>query len=285
MDSKCADGSGCPELPDTQAQEDTRGITLDRVGIEEISFPFRLSAGTTWTDAIQAKVSMYSVLQARVKGANMSRFLEVLMSLREGELDVMLLYTLLRKLQDSLKSQDVYVRVDFWRFLLKEAPVTKKQAVQGYQCALAGHLLNGSGIAKAKEQKFGYYIEVNVPVMTMCPCSKAMSERGAHGQRAWICLRVKPTEQVPQGPFKLDHWIALAENAGSCPVYPLLKRPDEKWVTDRAYENPKFVEDVARDVVVALRKEKVVGYHVRVVSKESIHPHQAICSLKHNWDF
>jgi GTP cyclohydrolase I len=261
-------------LPDVQATKDDRGIPLHRVGIEEVSFPILIGRKEKRKyQHTQAIVSMYGDLQKDVKGSNMSRFQETLMTYRDKTMNSKKLKKFLKELKRRLQTKDAYVSIRFKYFIPKESPVKKVAGIQGYDCAF---------VARLTSDNYDFYLEVAVPIITLCPCSKEISKYGAHNQRALVTARLKFVGK----PLWIEDVVKILENMGSCGIYPVLKRPDEKYVTEVSFKNPKFVEDVARDTALALDKIiNIKGYSVKVVSFESIHAHNAVAYFKRNWDF
>lgn len=262
------------QLPDIQASKDKRGVPLYRVGIEDVSFPILVGKKEKRQyQPTQAVVSMYGDLEKELRGVNMSRFMECLMQYRYKTINSRKLKVFLEELKRKLKTKDAYAVVRFKYFIPKESPVKRVKGIQGYSCAFIGRLTSN---------KYDFCLEVSVPITTLCPCSKAISKYGAHNQRAIVTARLKFLEK----PLWIEDVVSLIESMGSCDIYPVLKRPDEKWVTETAFKNPKFVEDVARDVAIALNKiSGIDGYSIKVMSYESIHEHNAVAYFKKNWDF
>jgi len=261
------------DLPDVQAtRPDVDDIHLNRVGIENVCIPIKISQkGTKELQHVQATFNMFCGVLKDIKGANLSRFVE---ELTENWLDKKMSSTsfrqLLESLRDRLKADDIYVSASFRYFMPKLSPVTKKSCVMPYDCRFIGLL---------KEDDYKFILEVHAPITTVCPCSKAMSTvdkkrdlgKGAHNQRGIVTIQTRADEIV-----WIEDLIEVAEKGGSCAVYPILKRPDEKYVTEKAYKNPRFVEDVTRMVLDGARKLKGIFWvKVRVRNAESIHPHDA----------
>jgi len=281
-------------LPDVQSFADGRGLHIHRVGVTDVLYPIRVPIRSGGFQQVNAVTSLYSSLKPELKGANMSRFIESLASNGENVMTPENLFTLLDRMHKNLDTEDVYVRFDFTLIRNVAAPVTHKVAPQGYKCAIVAR-------SNARYVRYPYELmyEVIVPVATVCPCSKEMSLYpvewgdveappvvgvGAHNQRTYIRARVKPTHE--EIVFYFEELIDLVEEEGSVRLFPLLKRPDEKWMTETGYNNPKFVEDVARDVATALmQKSFIKSYDIRAESKESIHHHNALAYVKSvDWD-
>lgn len=255
-------------LQDVQAQPDTRGIPLDEVGIEDLKYPLLVPDGQGGKREVVASVTMSVSLDHHAKGAHLSRFVEVLHSWRD-QLGTDTAISMVGDLRQRMGSETATAKLAFPYFLERHAPVTSIASFMDYACALT---------VTASANGHGALLRVRVPVTSVCPCSKAISDRGAHNQRGWVTIDARPT--VATGDLWFDDLIAVAEAAGSSPVYALLKRPDERHVTMAGYDNPVFVEDIARGVAEALTCEpRVAEFNVRVVNDESIHNHAAYAQL------
>ncbi|GIH51973.1 GTP cyclohydrolase I [Microbispora rosea] len=255
-------------LEDVQASPDTRGISLDEVGIEGLRYPVLVADGQGAKRETVATASMSVSLGPEVKGAHLSRFIEVLHNARE-QLTPHSAAGLADDLRQHMGSPSARVHLTFPYFLEREAPVTRARAYVEYSCAVAA-VSRGNGTAVT--------LSVEVPVTSVCPCSKAISDRGAHNQRGHITIDIKPADHPTDLWF--DELISLAEGAASSPVYALLKRPDERHVTMAGYDNPVFVEDMVRNVCLALDvADRVASYRVRAVNDESIHNHAAYAAV------
>jgi GTP cyclohydrolase I len=249
-----------PVLRDVQSSPDDRAIAIDKVGVRGVKFPIDIREKE---GGIQRTVGTFTLtvnLPQEFKGTHMSRFIEVLGD-HEGSISGETIPGILRRLRERLKSESAQMEVHFVLFREKAAPVTKKVGMMGYQCGFVAQ----SGAVEEFE------LLVTCPVTTLCPCSKEISAYGAHNQRGYVNVRIKPT-----GLLWLEDVIDLIEDSASAPLYPLLKRPDEKFVTELAYNNPRFVEDVVREVAVRLDRLDVVrAYEIEVENHESIHDHNA----------
>jgi GTP cyclohydrolase I len=203
----------------------------------------------------------------------MSHFIEVL-NRHRGEVTLRTLPALLTELRTRLDAERARVEIEFPYFLERTAPISGATSLMEYECSF---------VAEASADADDFVLGVRVPVATLCPCSKAISDYGAHNQRGVVVLAVR-TRRCADGHPELvwiEELVGLAEAAGSCPVYPLLKRPDERYVTMRAYDNPVFVEDVVRNVAVALRRdERVIWFRVHAINFESIHNHNAFARIE-----
>jgi len=205
-------------------------------------------------------------LPKEFKGTHMSRFLEVLGE-HNRDLGPETIPVILAKLREKLKAETAHLEVRFTFFREKAAPVTGKVGMMGYEC----------GFLAAGGEKTDFTLELTVPVTTLCPCSKEISNRGAHNQRGYVMVKVKPTDGAV---LWLEDVIDLIEAAGSAQLYPVLKRPDEKFVTEQAYDNPRFVEDMVREVAIAFNQDdRIAAYEIEVENHESIHDHNAYATI------
>lgn len=259
------------KLPDIQATPDTRGIAIDQVGVSDLRYPIHVTDDQGNPFPTVAKISMSVHLPHHFKGTHMSRFLEVL-SKHEGEVTSRTLPEILHDLKDSLDAEEAHIEVAFTYFVTKKAPVSGSSAKVGCDCVFKG-ASNGS--------EDDLVLCVTVPVTTLCPCSKEISEYGAHNQRGYVTLEVRPKRKGNSCEFILiEELIEIAEKSGSAPVYALLKRTDERHVTMQAYENPVFVEDVVRNAAELLSADKrVASFTVKAVNHESIHDHNAFAVI------
>ena len=255
-------------LPDIQSMADHRAVAIDRVGIRGLRYPIRVTAASRVAISTIATVDMSVALPTMVKGTHMSRFLDVLQS-HEGEINAVTLSGLMRAMLRRLEAQNGTIALRFPYFIMKHAPVSGVQSLMDYDVCLR---------AEGGPDDLEFAIEVGVPVTSLCPCSKEISAYGAHNQRS--AVRISATLASPLEPEDL---ISIAERAASCELYGLLKRTDEKYVTERAYDNPKFVEDLVRDVVLDLDHDpRVSAYRVAVENFESIHNHSAYAVIEHD---
>lgn len=252
-------------LADIQATPDKRNIAIDRVGVRNVEYPMSLKDRTR---GIQHTVGTFALtvdLPHQFKGTHMSRFIEVLSAHRD-QIGVESIPNILEALRDRLKADTAHLDVAFTYFRMKAAPVTGKEAMMGYQCAF--HASQGT--------QNDFVIEVHVPVTTLCPCSKEISARGAHNQRGLVTARVRFEDMI-----WLEELIDMIESCASCDLYPLLKRPDEKWVTEKAYDTPRFVEDMVREVALAFDADtRITWFEIEVENFESIHAHNAYAKLE-----
>lgn len=249
------------KLADIQEEQETRKIYLRQVGIREIVVPVIYSqCGVNSTSVANMKVAVD--LECNKRAIHMSRLIE---SVSEwgGIINETSIHNFLKQIMDRLYAYNAYVEIDFTYFTLKEAPISKKKARMNYRCKIKGNL--------KKRQTTQFEIEIKVPITSVCPCSKAISEFGAHNQRGIVSviLRNAKIEVIPD-------IIERVEKSASCQLYSLLKRADEKYVTEYAYKNAKFVEDIARDVTLCLKEDgSYSNFIVDVENYESIHNHNA----------
>ncbi len=254
-------------LPDVQASHDLRNVAIARVGVRSLTHPVQVATASGVQPSV-ASVDMFVALPAEQKGTHMSRFIEVLAGFREP-LSVATMRALVQSMLARLDAQHGQIEIRLPYFILKSAPVSGVQSLMDYQLTLRAEALNGTTRVVQK---------VVVPVTSLCPCSKKVADYGAHNQRAHIVISVELS-----GAMTVEEQVRLAETAASSEMWALLKRPDEKYVTERAYDNPKFVEDVVRDVALALKADdRVLAYTVESENFESIHNHSAYAMVEHD---
>jgi GTP cyclohydrolase I len=248
-------------LTDTQSQRDERRIPIDRVGVKGLRYPMQLRDKARAVQHTIATAALTVDLPHHFKGTHMSRFVEVLNEFGP-ELHVDNIHTILRELVRRLDSEKAHVEFDFPFFLEKSAPVTGAVGLMDYGVRFA---------ATIEHDAVDFVVTVLVPVTTLCPCSKAISAHGAHNQRGLVTFVVRFTT-----PIWIEDLIRMVEDCASSELYSLLKRPDEKAVTERAYENPVFVEDLVRAIAArANREPRITWYRVEAENFESIHNHSA----------
>lgn len=236
------------------------------MGVRGVKHPIDVAQKAGGSQRTVGTFQLTVELPHHFKGTHMSRFVEVLGE-HGGDVSAASLPGILSELRSRLDAPRAHLEVRFTYFLEKAAPVTGRKGMMGYECGFAA----ASGEAEDEME-----LLLTVPVTTLCPCSKEISDMGAHNQRGYVRLRVRP-----EGTLWLEDAIAMVEAAASAPLYPVLKRPDEKYVTELAYANPRFVEDLAREVALALDAHpNVRGYEVEVENHESIHDHNAYAYLK-----
>lgn len=251
-------------LKDTQNQDDIRGIDIQKVGVNDVEVPLIIQRKDAENQIVSAKARMSVSLPKKYRGTHMSRFMEVLNTYKIKNLLGVDLKGILTDIQKKLHAQSAHVKFTFKYFIDKKSPVSKSSFPMGYDCSFEANL---------HDEDYQFILGVRVPVTTLCPCSKEISNYSAHNQRAIIKVKISYDEADH---VWLEDLIETIESCGSCPVYPLLKRSDEKYVTEAAYNNPKFVEDVLRDLVGILRKNtKIKFFEVEIEAHESIHNHNA----------
>ena len=253
-------------IPDVQSSADTRHLAIDRVGIKGIRHPVKVKDKSVGVQHTVATFNMYVHLPHNFKGTHMSRFVEIL-NHHEREISVESFETILSEMVKRLEAKSGYIEMNFPYFVNKTAPVSGVQSLLDYDVTLIGEIVHNKPRVTMK---------VLVPVTSLCPCSKKISERGAHNQRSHVTLSIRTNEFV-----WIEDVIRIAEEQASCELYGLLKRPDEKYVTERAYDNPKFVEDMVRDVAAVLDADKRIdAYVVESENFESIHNHSAYALIE-----
>ncbi len=254
------------EIPDVQGSPDTRNIAIDKVGIKGIRHPVRVRDRSQGEQHTIATFNMYVELPHNFKGTHMSRFVAVLNN-HEYEITVKSFRDMLAEMTTLLEADAGHIEMTFPYFVRKAAPVTGVTSLMDYEVTLVGRIASGSPRIE---------IHVVVPVTSLCPCSKRISDYGAHNQRSHVTVRA-----TTRAWLWIEELIDIVESEASCELFGLLKRPDEKLVTERAYENPKFVEDVVRDVARRLNdEERIIGYVVEAENFESIHNHSAYALIE-----
>jgi GTP cyclohydrolase I len=259
-----------PEIEDVQASADTRRIAINKVGIKDIRHPVRVGDRSEGEQHTIANFNMYVYLPHNFKGTHMSRFVQILNN-HEREITVESFKEMLTEMAERLESEVGHIEMSFPFFVNKAAPISGVRSLMDYEVTLIGEIRDGEP---------EMWLKVLVPVTSLCPCSKSISERGAHNQRSHVTVTVKT-----RGFVWIEEIIDLVEKEASCELYGLLKRPDEKHVTERAYDNPKFVEDMVRDVAGRLNEDdRVRAYVVESENFESIHNHSAYALIEHDKD-
>lgn len=251
-------------MKDVQNFPDVRGIEIQQVGVKNIHLPVLIATQAGGYQSTLGEVTLSVNLPQDYKGTHLSRFMEVLVAWGDKPTSGWELKTILTEVCKRLEAARAEMSLRFRYFLPSVAPISGSESLLDYKCEFLGRIING---------KFDYRLGVEVPVVSLCPCSKTISQYGAHNQRAFIraWLRFHPKQYL-----WIEEVVRILEKQGSCQIYSLLKREDEKAVTELAYDNPKFVEDILRDSVLALRSEKrISGFRLEVESFESIHNHSA----------
>lgn len=263
------------ELADMQTSSDTRGVQIDHVGICDLTYPVVVLDRLNQRQQATATIAVSVSLPHHFKGTHMSRFLEVLAH-HQGEITMHTIPVILRELKQRLAAEAARLEVAFTYFVQRTAPVSGLSAPMDYRCTFIGD----SG-----REGEGFEMKVEVPVSTLCPCSKVISDYGAHNQRGYVTMSIRPHRAESGDGWRMiwiEELIAVAERSASAPIYPLLKRVDERHVTMQAYDNPVFVEDVVRNVAGYLRDDpRIAAFEVRAVNHESIHNHSAFAVVTH----
>lgn len=256
-------------LKDIQSSKDTRGIDIQKVGIKHLELPLIIQRKNDTNQTVSAKAKVSVSLPRHFKGTHMSRFIEVLSEWKNKNLLGVDIKGCLSTIIKKMSAQSGELQFKFKYFIDKKSPVTKIPSPMSYDCSFDGILTN---LGKENET-YKFTLGVKVPVTTLCPCSKEISACGAHNQRAIISVKVSYDDP---NHIWIEDLVSTIEKCGSCEIYPLLKRPDEKFVTEKAYENPRFVEDIIREVVLCLRGNEVINsFEVECEAFESIHNHSA----------
>jgi GTP cyclohydrolase I len=248
-------------IPDVQGSPDTRRLAIDRVGIKSIRHPVKIRERAGGIQHTVATFSMYVGLPHHFKGTHMSRFVEIL-NAHEREISPDTFRLMLREMVKKLEAASGHVEMTFPYFVTKKAPISGVASLMDYEVTFVGEIVEG---------RESFTLKVLVPVTSLCPCSKKISERGAHNQRSHVTVAARINTFV-----WIEEIIDLVEREASSELYGLLKRPDEKFVTEQAFDNPKFVEDMVRDIAAGLNADaRIVAYVVESENFESIHNHSA----------
>lgn len=260
-------------MMDVQSRQDERGIALDQVGVTGLRYPIVVLDKDHEKQSTIANITMSVNLPHHFKGTHMSRFLEVLNE-HHGEVTMRTLPNILKQMRERLDAESARIELTFPYFIERKAPVSGARGLMDYECKFMGEM---------KGEVMDFVLGVRVPVTSLCPCSKEISDYGAHNQRGFITIEVRPKIDTVGHPelVWIEELLSIAESAASAPVYPLLKREDERFVTMRAYDYPVFVEDMAREVASQIQlTDKVKWYLVHCENHESIHNHSAFAMLE-----
>ncbi len=253
-------------MKDIQSSIDRRGIAIQRVGIKEACLPFFIKAKGEGYQQVTAKVSFAVALPMEYKGTHMSRFWEILYPWSKKPIAEPELAEILQEALEKLQAESASIRIEFKYFVDRTAPVSGKKSVLDVDCFFAGSMRRGEALE--------FTLGVRLPYTSLCPCSREISRYGAHNQRGVMDVQVRFRPEYEC--IWIENLVELMEKQASCQVYPLLKREDEKFVTEAAYDNPKFVEDILRDGVLALRKlQGLYWFSLECENFESIHNHSA----------
>ncbi len=254
-------------IPDVQSAEDIRRLAINKVGIKSIRHPVKVSDRKGGVQHTVAMFNMYVGLPHNFKGTHMSRFVEILNS-NEREISVESFEPMLREMVKRLEAETGHVEMTFPYFINKSAPVSGVQSLMDYEVTFTGEIREGG--------HYEFTMKIVVPVTSLCPCSKKISDYGAHNQRSHVTVTATLNDHL-----WIEEIVQLVEGQASCELYGLLKRPDEKHVTERAYDNPKFVEDMVRDVAGLLDAEpRISAFAVESENFESIHNHSAYAIIE-----
>lgn len=259
-------------MDDVQSRHDSRGIAIDRAGVSGLRYPITVLDKQDGKQETIAQVSMSVSIPHHFKGTHMSRFIEVLNAHR-GEITMRVIPAILHELKSRLDAETAHIEVKFPYFLERSAPVTGSKALMDYDCSFTG---------ESNGKKDDFVLSVRVPVTSLCPCSKEISDYGAHNQRGYITIEVrsKINGTGSQEIIWIEELIEIAERSASAPVYALIKRPDERFVTMQAYDNPVFVEDMVRHAAEQLYTDsRIDWFRVHAENDESIHNHNAFAEI------
>ncbi len=266
---------------DIQNSEDTREIPLQKVGIKDLKYPVTVLDRVNGNQQTTATVNLFVNLPHNYKGTHMSRFIEIFHSHREN-LGMKNFLEMLEEIRKSLDAQKAFGSMTFPFFMEKKAPVSKSAGIMSYVCTYEGEVFLEKENSSSFQKSENFFIKIQIPITTVCPCSKAISDYGAHNQRGIVTVRLQNKSF-----FWIEDIIELVEDCASNGLYSVLKRPDEKFVTEHAYNNPRFVEDVVREVYTALKnfsrcEKPFSSFSVECENFESIHNHNAYAFAEYN---
>lgn len=246
---------------DIQNRRDHRRVEIKKVGVKDIEYPITVLDKRNKFQHTVGKVNMYVNLPQHFKGTHMSRFIEILNEYR-GTINIKAISTILGKMKEKLNAESAYLEVEFPYFIEKRAPASGAKSLMGYTCQFLASLING---------RHSLVVGITVPVTTVCPCSREISKKGAHNQRSMVSVKVTFRKF-----FWIEDLIRIVENSASSAVYSLLKRSDEKFITEKGYDNPMFVEDIVRNIALKLNSHpNITWFSVESENLESIHNHNA----------
>ena len=255
-------------MKDVQKQKDHRRIEINKVGVKHIRYPITVLDKAKGFQHTVANVNMYVDLPHRFKGTHMSRFVEILNKYK-GDISIKNFSRILNEMKRKLKAKTAHLEVEFPYFIEKAAPITRAKSLMEYTCRFCG--------SSNQSEKRDFYVGVVVPITTVCPCSKEISEFGAHNQRSMVTVQLRFHKFI-----WIEDIIQMIEGCASCDLYSILKRADEKFVTEKAYQNPMFAEDVVREVSKRLKKDRnITWFTVESENFESIHKHSAYAFVEH----
>ncbi len=254
-------------MKDVQNERDERNITIDKVGVKNIAYPIIVADRAREKQNTVARVNMYVDLPHLFKGTHMSRFIEILHGYR-GEISLDNMAEILSEMKNRLGAESAHMEVQFPYFVMRKAPVTESEGFMDFNCEYHGH---------SDPAGNDYVLIVHIPVTSVCPCSKEISRYGAHNQRSIVSISVRTGRKF----IWIEELIEIADACSSSAVYSVLKREDERFVTEHAYDNPVFVEDIVRGVAQRLKAEqRVVWFRVEADNQESIHNHSAYACIE-----
>lgn len=252
------------KLKDVQNEPDYRNIPINKVGVKDISYPVVVLDKKNGKQHTVANVNMFVNLPQHFRGTHMSRFIVILNKYKDG-ISTQNIREILEDMKIQLESDCAHFEIEFPFFILKNAPVSGEAAKMEYKCKLS-----------ANSGETFYTLQVFVPVLSLCPCSKEISQYGAHNQRSIVSISIRAVDKV-----WIEDVISIAESSASSEIYSLLKREDEKYITEKSYENPVFVEDIVRNVAEKLMKSKEISwFSVESENMESIHNHSAYAQIE-----
>lgn len=259
-------------MRDIQNEEDTRKIPLQKVGVKGVKYPVAVLDKNHKTQNTTASVDLFVNLPHNFKGTHMSRFIQIFHKFHK-DITMQHFLEMLEEIRCKLDAQRAFGCITFPYFMEKQAPVSKSEGIMQYTCSYEGEVCAG----EAQPGNRRFYVTIEVPVATLCPCSKAISEYGAHNQRGSVKVKLLYNDF-----FWIEDVIKTIEESASTPLYSVLKRQDEKFVTEHAYNNPRFVEDVVREVYLGLKKMNFKWFSVEAETDESIHYHNAYACTEYN---
>ncbi len=252
-------------LRDVQNERDKRNIRINMVGIKSIEYPIVVLDREFGTQHTVGNFDLFVDLPTDFRGTHMSRFVEVL-ERHHKKITPRNMESILNDIRDSLRADVAHIKVQFPYFIRKNAPISRSESFSSFGCSFS----------TTKDGEFDFVLGVKVPVMTVCPCSKEISDRGAHNQRAEVFVSVRMNSLV-----WIEEIIEYVEKSASAPIFSLLKREDEKYITEHSFDNPRFVEDLSREVVLFLQEDdRIDWYRIEVISQESIHNHEAYACIE-----
>lgn len=251
-------------MQDIQGKTDFRGISIQQVGLQDVNLPFIVKMQNGEAQTVLANIKITADLNEKYKGTHMSRFMEILTKWGKSPISSSQIFDILTELTHRLEARNAHIDIKFKYFLERPAPVSRQIGLLDYECLFSGELI---------DDEYTFTMGVVVPFTSLCPCSKEISRYGAHNQRSHLDIKIRCFKHHY---LWLEELITLTEQAVSSPIYPILKRKDEKFVTEQAYENPKFVEDTIRDIVLLMRNNKnITWFDATCINFESIHNHNA----------